>query len=185
MVPTKPSIGLFELPKVSNHGINDIDALELPSKSGEEIIHTMNDLSNSEKYQLLCHHVPPLSGPPSTYGCSRKFNIAWLSKYAWLKYSPKLDGVFCGSCAVLLTSSRQDKGVLVNRPFSQWVKLSETLSKHAKLAYHHEALQAADILKSSIGNPNSRIDVMSSHVLRTRILENKHISAKLSGLLFI
>ena len=40
--------------------------------------------------------------------------------------------------------------------------MSETLSKYAKHRYHHDCLQEADIFKSSIENPSSRIDVMTS-----------------------
>ena len=68
-----------------------------------------------------------------------------------------------------------DKGILVNKPFCNWVKLTETLSKHAKHAYHHKALQDADILKNVIENPKSRVDILSSSVLQCRIKENKHI----------
>ena len=50
--------------------------------------------------------------------------------------------------------------------------MSETLSKHVKLTYHHDCLQGADILKSSIENPGSRIDVMTN---QARMTENKHI----------
>ena len=53
--------------------------------------------------------------------------------------------------------------------------LSEPLSKHSKLTYHHKALQDADILKNVIENPKSRIDIFSSSVLQDRIKENKHI----------
>ena len=157
---------------------NDIGALLLPSKSVDEITSTMHNLSNSEKYSLLFNHIEPPRVLPGTYafGCSRKFNIEWLTTYAWLRYSPKLDAVFCGPCSVLLAAdNRADKGLLVNRPFSQWVKLSDSLSRHAKLVYHHQAVQSADILKNSIENPNSRLDIMSSHILQSRIMENKHI----------
>jgi len=77
---------------------NDIGALILPSKSTNEIISTMHKLTNSQKYSLLFNHVKPPRILPSTYafGCNQKFKIEWLTKYAWLRYSPKLDGVFCG-----------------------------------------------------------------------------------------
>ena len=65
--------------------------------------------------------------------------------------------------------------MLVNRPFSQWVKLSDTLNSHSKAAYHSDCLQAADILKATIENPNARIDVMQSTALKSKIEENKHI----------
>ena len=75
-----------------------------------------------------------------------------------------------------LTDSQADKGLLVNRPFSQWVELSNSLHK---LVYHHQAVQSADIPKSSVENPNSRLDVMSSRILPLRILENKHIFSQI------
>ena len=42
--------------------------------------------------------------------------------------------MFCGPCAILLSSnSRHDKGILVNKPFNNWVKISDTLTKHSHL----------------------------------------------------
>ena len=168
----KPSVS-HTVSVVSEMSI-DIGNIITPSKSVDEICLSMK---NSEKYSLLFHHVKPPSVLPTTFshGCNRKFNNDWLTKYPWLKYSPKLDAVFCGPCAVLLDDSRKDKGVLVNKSFSKWVKLSETLSNHAKLAYHHDCLQAADILKTSIEKPASRIDVMTNQALQSRMAENKQI----------
>ena len=110
---------------------------------------------------------PPPSILPSSYsyGCNRKFNTTWLHKYAWLRYSPKLHRVFCGPCALFAGENHMDKGILINKSFSIWVKLSETLSKHSKLAYHYKVLQDADILKNVIENPKSKIDILSSSVL--------------------
>ena len=126
----------------------------------------------------MFRHVPPPYTLPSTFshGCHRKFNTSWLGKFPWLRYSPALDGVFCGACAVLLPrDKRRDKGLLVNKPFSNWVKLSDTLNTHSKHSYHLDALQLADILKMTIENPASRIDILTNSALRTRITENKHI----------
>ena len=132
--------------------MNDLGALLLPSKTIAEITTTMSKLSNSQRYSLLYNHMSPPNVLPTSYsyGCNRKFNTTWLYKYAWLRYSPKLDGVFCGPCAVFAGENCMDKGILVNRPFSNWGKITETLSKHAKLAYHHKALQDADVLKMSL-----------------------------------
>ena len=41
--------------------------------------------------------------------------------------------------------------------------------------FHHDCLQAADILKSSIENPGSRINVMKNQALQPRMTENKQI----------
>lgn len=126
----------------------------------------------------MYRHVPPPCTLPRTFshGCHRKFNTSWLEKYPWLRYSPALDGVFCGACALFLSrDKRKDKGLLVNKPFSNWVKLSDTLSTHSKHSYHLAALQSADIFKMTVENPVSRIDVLANSALQARIAENKHI----------
>ena len=95
-----------------------------------------SSLSNAEKYSVLFEHVtPPLTLPTTfSHGCNCRFNTKWLQKYPWPRYSPKLDAVLCGACALLMKSDvRQDKGWLVNKPFSNWVKLSDMLSNHSKL----------------------------------------------------
>ena len=63
----------------------------------------------------------------------------------------------------------------MNRPFSNWVKLSEVLQNHSKLTCHRDAVQSADVLKISIENPGSRIDVQMSSSLQSQMAENKHI----------
>ena len=115
---------------------------------------------------------------PRTYfhGANKKFSISWLTKYPWLLYSPKVDGIFCGPCAILLpVDKRKDKGLLVNKPFSNWIKLSSALIDHSKLKYHRDCLQLADTIRSSIENPASRVDVMTNKTLQIKIKENEHI----------
>ena len=84
-----------------------------------------------------------------------------------------MNGVFCAPCAILLTN-RQRKAAFVNQSFSNWSKLSEKLSNHSSLAYH-EALSLADTVKTSVENPSSRIDVMTSSVIQCRMEENNQI----------
>uniref|UniRef100_A0A1X7UTS8 TTF-type domain-containing protein n=1 Tax=Amphimedon queenslandica TaxID=400682 RepID=A0A1X7UTS8_AMPQE len=96
--------------------------------------------------------MPPPSVLPSSYGhgCMRKFNVDWLRKYSWLPYSPSLNGVFCGPCSILLTESKRNgKGILVNTPFSNWVKISSTLRNHSQFSYHSKTIVAADALKTT------------------------------------
>ena len=142
------------------------------------VITDASSLSNAENYSLLFEHVkPPLTLPTTfSHGCNRRFNTKWLQKYPWLKYSSKLDVVLCGACALLVKSDvRQDNSRLVNKPFSNWVKLSDVLSNHSKLLYHRESLEAADVLQDTIQTPASRIDVMRSSSLQSRMAENSHI----------
>lgn len=146
------------------------------SQSNTEISRVLKNLSNSEKVALLYDHIPPPTVLPSRYshGCNRKFNVSWLEKYQWLRYSQKLDAVFCGPCSLFL-EDRHNKGHLVNRPFSHWVKISNALKSHSQLSYHRSCAQLAEITKSTIENPASRIDVMSSTALQLRIQNNQHI----------
>ena len=61
-------------------------------------------------------------------------------------------------------------------PFGKnWVKLSDALAPHAKLKYHRNAMQAADTLRTTVDNPDARLDVIVSSVLQDRIANNRHI----------
>ena len=155
--------------------VNDIGALLEPTKSIEAICQEVSNLSNGEKYSLLYNHVqlPGVLPTSLVHGRNRKFNASWIEKCPWLLYSPKLDGVFCGPCSLLLPSiKRRDKCLLVNRPYSNWVKISNALSSHSLLHYHRECLQDADILKATIDNPTSRIDIMTENSLQVNLLFN-------------
>ena len=132
---------------------NDIGGLLNPTMSIESVSETVSNLSNNEKYNFLDRHIEPPRVLPITLVCVTKckFNTSWIKKYPWLLYSPKLDGVFCGPCSLLfLCSKRRDKGLLVNRPYSNWAKISNDLCAHCSLAYNRDCLQKADILKSTI-----------------------------------
>ena len=84
--------------------------------------------------------------------------------------------MFCDPCAILLPDGdRKDKGMLVNRPFSNWVKISNALTKHSKHLYHRDSLLSADTSKTSIENPSSRNDVMMSTTVQAQTEEKKHI----------
>ncbi len=144
----------------------------------EEICASISNLSQGEMFSYLYRHVQPPSNLPATflYGANRKFGISWVIKFPWILYSPKVNGIFCGPCAILLpVDKRKDKGLLVNRPFSNWIKLSSVLNDHSKLKYHRDCLQLADTIKSSVENPASRVDVMTSNTLQAIIKENEHI----------
>ncbi len=144
----------------------------------DEICQLVSNLSVDEKFSLLFQHVTPPAVFPSTFshGFQRRFNQSWLNKYSWLLYSPKLDGIFCGPCAILLSvSDRKDKGMLVNRPFSNWIKISSILANHSSLRYHRNCLAMADTLKLPVENPSTRVDVMFSDSIQKKITENEHI----------
>ena len=171
--PFEPEVNLSSL--VDPPPFSDIGALLDPEKSLHEIC--------DEKCSLLYNHIAPFAVFPPTFshGYQCRFNHSWLEKYPWLIYSPKLDGVFCGPCALLLPSSmnRRDKGLLVNRPFSNWVKISSTLASHSSLHYHRHCLEMADALKSYVDNPATWVDVMFGGTIQKQINENKQIIWKI------
>ena len=78
-------------------------------------------------------------------------------------------------CFSALRSGSLGQRFADQQTFSNWVKLSSVLSSHSKLAYHHDAVRSADILKISVENPGSRIDIMTNHTLQAQIAQNKHI----------
>ena len=156
----------------------DIGNLLEPTKSIDTICQSVNNLSNGAKHFLLCRHKAPPNILTTTYscGCNRKFNTTWLTKCPFLLYSSKLDGVFCGPCSLYLSSDkRKDKGLLVNRSYSNWSKIWNALSNHSSLLYHLDCVQYTDILKNSIDNPALRIDVMANSDIQMRLDENRHI----------
>ena len=74
-----------------------------------------------------------------------------------------------------LVTREKIKGLLVNRSYSNWSKIGNALGNHSSLLYHLDCVQYTDILKNSIDNPASRIDVMANSDIQMRMDENRHI----------
>ena len=66
----------------------DIGGLLPPMKSIGKKCQALNSLSNSEEYSYIFKHNSPLRVLPTTFshGCNRKFKVAWMNKYPWLRY---------------------------------------------------------------------------------------------------
>ena len=96
---------------------------------------------------------------------------------------PQLDVVFCGSI-LLTTNSRRDKGLLVNKTFSNWVKISYVLLKHLKHLYHCESLQAAENLRMIIENL-SGVDMMLSSALVTDGRNKRILKQTVRAIIFL
>ena len=164
----------FERMKVDN----DVGCLINSTMSNEEIQVQVSGLTQARKYELVFNHWMPSTHYifPSIFmnGCNRSFAHHWFKKYPWLVYSQHLDGVFCIKCAILATD-RQSKGALVNRPFTRWTKLSETLKIHNGQESHNKAVQNADALKNFIEKPESRISFMIDSEKQQNIERNRHI----------
>ena len=55
-----------------------------------------------------------------------------------------------------------DKGLLVNRPYCNWSKLSNASSNHSLVGYHRNCLQEADTLRAKMNDRTCRVDVMAN-----------------------
>ena len=107
--------------------------------TSEEVSRLIDNLTSGEKYTLLTEPYKPDHAYkfPTVYnsGCNRSFQYKWLDKYPWLIYSRILNGGFCKYC-VLFVKNRDKLGVLVNKPFTSWVKVNKIVGSHAANQYH-------------------------------------------------
>lgn len=153
--------------------------------NAEEVIRVIDRLPDEQKYNLLKHHYRPPENFsfPSVYlhGCNRSFKNKWLETYSpWLVYSLALDGGFCIAC-VLFSIDRESKGILVNKPFKNWTKLTATMkgSKdklgHFAKESHYEAALKAEALIQRFENPNQTLPYKMNTEKAKRIAENRKI----------
>ena len=152
----------------------DIGSIISSGMNVDTVTAAVNGLTNGEKYNLLTKHFQPTPSYPFprvySNGCFRQFQYRWLAKYhPWLVYSKAVDGGFCIFCALFATS-RNKLGVLVNRPFTAWIKVQKILDGHAGNKYHADATHAALCLQQSIERPQGNVDVC----LNSRLLQNIH-----------
>ena len=152
----------------------DIGSIIRPGMNVDTVTAVVNGLTNGEKYNLLTKHFQPTPNYPFqrvySNGCFRQFQYRWLTKYyLWLVYSKAVDGGFCMCCA-LFASSRNKLGVLVNRPFTAWIKVQKIVDGHAGNKYHSDATHVDLCFQQSIEKPQGNIDVR----LNSRLLQNIH-----------
>ena len=111
--PSEPEVNHSSV--VDPSPFNDKGASLDPEKSLHEICDLASNLSVDEKCFLLYNHIAPPAVVPPRFadGYQHRFKHIWLEKYPWLINSSKLDGVFCGPCALLLPSrmNRSYKGI--------------------------------------------------------------------------
>ena len=74
----------------------------------------------------------------------------------WLKYSPRLDGAFCVSCA-LFAADRSSKGALVTIPFNKRARYTNVIVAHAEKQYHRDAMLVAKAFCETMENPMATI----------------------------
>ena len=118
---------------------NDLGTIIKPGMSCDEISNHILALSQGQKYKLLIDHFIPSKKykfpKKFDHGCNRSFQLKWLDKYSWLVYSKELDGGFCKFCA-LFAKDRNRCGVLVNKPFQNWVKVNKVVGHKTKWPQH-------------------------------------------------
>ena len=81
---------------------------------------------------------------------------------------------FANFCEIF-ARNRETLGVLVNKPFSNWVKVNNVCEGHATNGYHIRAVEAGLDFQSSIEQPQLNTDVRMNTQLFNRIQENRHI----------
>ena len=71
--------------------------------------------------------------------------------------------------------NRENLGVLVNKPFTNWVKVNNVCGGHATNGFHIRAVEAGLDFQRLIEQPELNIDVCMNTQLFNRIQENCHI----------
>ena len=158
--------------------ITDIGAIITATMSTTEVQSAIDEMSPAQKYHLLMNHNRPSLDYifPVVYmnRCNRSFKYHWLQQYSWLRYSSKLDAVFCINCC-LFVRERRGKGTLVNTPFCKWTKTAEVLKEHNKHSYHSTSMTDAKHFKLSVETPDRSINVILDIERQARITDNRHI----------
>ncbi len=173
-----------DLPKASGGDVlyDDIGCVIGADMSTDEGQKAILGLSHDQKLFLAkSHFAPPHYYTfPSVFmnKCQRSFQRSWLSRYTWMVYSPKLNGAFCLPCA-LFACNRGNKGVLVNKPFTKWTKISDTTSGHEKKSYYNEPLSALTDFVSASAEPKSTIPGLVDKEIIQRV-QNRHILGRIA-----
>ena len=89
-------------------------------------------------------------------------------------YSKVRDGGFCKYCALFI-KERHKHNVLVNKPFTKWVKVNKIAGSHASTSHHISAVADASAFKQSVKQPESNINVYINTELAQSIQQNRHI----------
>ena len=161
----------------SGGNVMDLGCIITPMTT-KEVCDTIDRMDNRQKYKLLMEHFKPevSFSFPKTFnsGCNQSFQYRWLEKYPWSLYSKHLDGGFYKFCA-LFAKNREKLGVLVNKPFVNWVKVNNICEGHSTNAYHICAVEAGLDFQRSIEQQQLNIDVRMNTELFNRIQDNCHI----------
>ena len=147
---------------------------------------SLEGLSDMERYELLIGSWTP----PQNYkfpshreciGCGKKqrttmrsFQMDWLRKWPWLRYSAKLDGGFCLPC-VLFAKERGELGQLVLRPLTFFTPATTVMADHNMKTYHRDAIKDMDRFRHNFEHPEQQqdCDVQVITQERQKVAENR------------
>ena len=145
-----------------------------------EIVKRLSALEDEQKYYLYRNHIVPSDDYSYPYrfcgGNNRSFQRSWLDEYSWLVYSIHLDGAYCLPCALFAEDRlRLGLGVLVNRPFFDWHKKSEKLSKHSAKPFHNKSVEEAKSFVDRFEMPEKTLPCTLDARKAANIEKNRHI----------
>ena len=85
---------------------------------------------------------------------------SWFTKYQFIAYSVKEDGVFCLPYIFFLTQPTHGfrAKCLISKRYTNWKKFHEGLSTHETLQYHLTSMARLLEFKKTFCNPSTRID---------------------------
>ena len=139
---------------------------------------TVPSLSDSQKYDLLCHFWKPESShnfPPNSKG--RRFQFKWLKMFPWLAYSQLLNGALCINCVLFGGESSHNASKLQHlfrSPLTCWSKALDKLKDHAcKSPIHATATLRAAQFRRSMENAMESIDVQLNTKVSEQVRENR------------
>ncbi|XP_069104128.1 52 kDa repressor of the inhibitor of the protein kinase-like [Argopecten irradians] len=109
-------------------------------------------LSDEDKYNIIKNHFQPDSShkfPSTKFGQKqRSFQLAWISRFPGLVYSPSTDGAFCLHC-FLFPGGAERKCQLVSEPFRNWKKAVERFDEHFHKIRHNSGDNSASSHKKT------------------------------------
>ena len=145
-----------------------------------KIVKVSRKLTDDEKYVLMKHHfVPGLNYkfPSRSFnGRPRCFQSTWLSKFNGLVYSESENGGYCKYCVLFgkCGPTMNEFGILVNRPLTDFKRVSQHFHSAKGKKYHQAAVEEALAFISVKDNPAFAIDhrlnsERSKHAAKNRL----------------
>lgn len=128
--------------------------------------HSGQNIEDADKYNLITNHSTPTPADvfPSRNG--RRFQLSWLARFKWLRYSKRDNGGYCLPCVLFARSGMQpgvDPGALVSKPFVNFRRATELLSEHADRRYHKAAILSLEAFQGVMSQARPSI----AHLIET------------------